>query len=95
MQTDVSLDLSLLEGVDCTPRCDHPNHGESNWHKDGGEQYFRVIAPCGHSRPEVIKVGCERWLMLVHEYGVRCPYCGDIQPFHAVVQIIGPVKDYK
>lgn len=97
MNADVSLDLSVLEGLDFAPACGHSRHSDGEpWH--GGDAEFVAVSyhQCSaqpHKPPPYVYQCCRTWAEYVTHNTVtfktiQCTRCGTTGYWEDMVQII-------
>lgn len=88
--TDTISDLDFDE-----PRkCEHSgHHGDPHRHADGGEQFVRVVYPCGCSEP-LILVLCGAIIAHAFQPGNRlyCGFCRGRRPSNEYWIPLGPAN---
>lgn len=90
MSTALDLDIAAMVGEIESPACEHSQHStHATWHANGGERYIRLSSPCGHTKPDVIRVYCLKWL--TESDLLECPTCAAIFPLAGHYVDLGPV----
>ena len=98
MNTDTSLDLSVLEELDFPPSCGHSRHDEgSPWH--GGEVKYVAVSHHYCSAlpdrpPPYFYPSCTVWAEYVIQCSqagalIQCSRCGTAGYWEDLIQIVG------
>lgn len=91
LSLDTDTDTLNLEGM--SPSCEHEQHDACpEWHADGDERYVMLSSPCGHTRPELIRVYCRKWLTVSDL--LKCPSCPEVYPLKGNYTDLGPVSSF-